>query len=313
MQSQLSPDKIYLSFEWKGPNTFTTPFGSSKVFAVDIVFKDTKSQISVSIPEISSNKQKRLAFNCYRPVMDLPPSVTHPEQLRIDLEKVKSLTVKATSVVEQLPVVASSGNATQISRAILVEEAQFKIQDHIKPGVSYCLVVKSKSSQLTASLVKDTPASKLLHSHVSLTDDQNSIFLLLKNEFALIMGLTLTEFGLDCPGKLICGIDRERLFMKILKNEIKEIDAKKLLGMKEKIINTKSKKGAFRVCVDEIGSKVLVNLIVKTFQAMIRDDAIEAGISSKINSAARKFKKVVSIIYRKNEGSEEDPQWGAWS
>lgn len=312
MQSQLSPDKIFLSFEWKGPNTYTTTLGSSKVFVVDIIFKDTKTQISVSIPEISSDKQKRLAFNCYRPAMDLPPSVTHPEQLRIDLEKVKSLTVKATILEEKLPVIASSGNMTPISRAISVEEAQLKTQDHIEPGVAYCLIVNSKSDQLTASLVKDTLASKLLHSSVQLTDDQNSIFLLLKNEFALIMGLTVTEFAVEFPGKLVCDMDRERLFMKILKNEIKELDAKKLLALKEKIVNTKSKKGAFRVCVEAIGSKMLVNIMAKTFQAMIRDDAIEEGISWKIDSAARKFKKVVSVIYREEDDYEEDPLWGAW-
>lgn len=53
MQVQPSSAKIVMSLEWKGPSGSTTPIGSSQVLTIDLVFKDAKTQISVTISKTS--------------------------------------------------------------------------------------------------------------------------------------------------------------------------------------------------------------------------------------------------------------------
>ncbi len=154
-------EKIVLNFAWTGPNTWCggCSGGGLSVGVVDLIFKDAKTNISVSLPEnINPTTPKKLSFRCRKPLGE-----TRPDSLGVTTEQVRNLTLKAGVFEKGRPigprVMDSSGKITQQETVTRSDRAiDLEIPQEFESGKTYSLVVSSDDLSLSARLVKEEAA-----------------------------------------------------------------------------------------------------------------------------------------------------------
>ncbi len=169
MASQLVPTSspIVLFFKWEGPCSSHNM--QRDVGVVDLIFKNTKDQVSVSIPEKGSSHQKQFlpfTLRSIHPVHPLLNKERSSEALQLTIEQIKNLTLKA-GIVEQS---SKKGPATldangKVIHQIFFErydlEMEIEFPETLEEGQSYCLTVNSEENDLTAKLtLKEGPLKR---------------------------------------------------------------------------------------------------------------------------------------------------------
>ena len=151
-------DKIVLNFSWKGPNVWKggCSRGGLDVRVVDLVFKDAKTEISVHLPEnINPEAAQKLSFTCCKYAKE-----THPESLRVTIEQIRNLTIRAGffekgGFTGPRVMNSSTGRITQqqtIRRSD--REIRLEIPKELEIGQIYTLIITSEDLSLSASLLK---------------------------------------------------------------------------------------------------------------------------------------------------------------
>lgn len=172
MVTPTNDNKIILNFGWTGPSTCNGGWQNDglDVRVVDLIFKNAKTDISVNIPEnISPTRVQKLPFTCrkyqeteitlnHRKFKPLA-SETHPDFLKVSIEQIQNLKIKA-GFFEESPnqgpsIMDRSGKITREKRVLRSDsEVKLEIPKDLEVGQSYTLVITSDDLSLSASLQK---------------------------------------------------------------------------------------------------------------------------------------------------------------
>jgi len=149
---------IILNFYWNGPKTFRggALAGGLEVGVVDLKFQNSKTEISVNIPDrILTSSPQKLKFSCRKSF-----KVTTPDSLIVPIEKVQNLILKAGYFEKGRPIgpkiMDSMGRITQ-QQTLRRSDRTVKLDvlEELEEGQTYNLVVTSKELSLSACLVKE--------------------------------------------------------------------------------------------------------------------------------------------------------------
>lgn len=176
MQCALNTGKtdaeIHVSFYCQG---VTKRFqGTLSVCAVDLVFKNSKNEVSVNVPDrIDPDVMQRLNFTC----CDRLPNgmifdAKQVDSLKMTVEQIKNLKVVA-GLLEESPsrgpmVMDSSGRVTSEKRYLRNNrEVHLEQPQEIELGQSYRIVFNSTEQGMSAKLVKESQPEKKVCSNFS--------------------------------------------------------------------------------------------------------------------------------------------------
>ncbi len=168
---------VIINFAWKGPASWGGPTeeGGCFVGIVDLKIKDAKTEVSVHIPhyDISADKIHKFAFHCIKygdqtnvfhgQAFKNVLKESYPDLLKLKVEQVKNLTLKAGLFEESprkgpLSMDTVTGKITQQTYVVRNDHAvKLTLPENLEIGQTYCLMIRSASAEfadLSATLVK---------------------------------------------------------------------------------------------------------------------------------------------------------------
>ncbi len=152
-------EKVTLNFAWMGPNSRNGGSfqGGRDVLAVDLMFKNAKTAVSVRLQEgINPLKPQRYAFVCRKQ----SGAESYPDSLRVSIDQIHNLRVKAAFYEKGRSIgpriMDSSGKITQEHTLLKsYNKVKLEIPEELEIGQTYCLIVTSVDLSLSARLVKE--------------------------------------------------------------------------------------------------------------------------------------------------------------
>lgn len=340
MEPSATSEKIILNFRWEGPNSKYGGWqsGGLEVRIVDLLFKDAKTSISVHIPDnLPPNTAQRFSFTCrryheneceigehkFKPLA----KETHPESLRVTVEQIRNLTIKAGFFEESphkgLAIMDRSGKITREKRVLRSDsEVNLKIPEELEIGEIYTLVVMSNNLSLSARLVKEEKTSTK-EDDFQFIKDQTELFHLLCATLLPLMGIKVMEFAmkltnLSSGSKIIINAlpNDQTLGINAIKSEIEKIEKGTLKDLMIKIRASKAlwesnplfnqnkmeketfkahfneiSKETFKICFNVIGDEGLTNIMRSNLEAIVQGN-ISPEVRQLINGLANRFKEI---------------------
>ncbi len=159
-------DKVILNFAWEGPNRCRggSSAGGLDIWVVDLAFAGAKTAISVAIPEnINPAIARKFPFTCRHMLgqTGIVQRETHPDLLRVTVEQVRSLTLKAGVFEKGRPIgpitldPLTGRRSQQETLRRTDRSVELKLPEKLEIGQTYKLVVTSEDLSLSARLIKE--------------------------------------------------------------------------------------------------------------------------------------------------------------
>lgn len=299
-----------MNFGWKGPNAWhggtLQPTDGFKASRVQLIFKDSKNDISVSIPSGSTSLQKFL-FRCIRNEQACESAI-----LNVTSDQIYNLTIKISLFTK-----SHFPNPTNLNESVRVRSdctVKLEIPEKLELGQTYTLVITSKENlALSACLVKEGVTTKNISSEpledTQFHKEQSELLIFLWGQVTVILHSKLWESQKGFveiskeitlksdAGNQIFGIDE-------FKNEIEKIDKNVLSGLLQELrtahvgcqsrvdfIQRGLKIGA--ACFDIIGNKILIDIFSANITAFI-EGTITPEVQQFIDETAENCLKIIN-------------------